>query len=55
MTHKDFGTVFYIGVRQESEAGGYILNKRDYHHAIDSYRRKQVLRTEQDEMNNRED
>lgn len=29
---------------------GYILNKKDYHHALERYRRKQILKTERSEM-----
>jgi len=32
---------------------GYILNKRDYHHALERYKMKQLLKTEKDEVEGR--
>ena len=52
---KRFWYGFLYFAKTGKRSWGYILNKRDYHNALDSYRRKQVIRTEQDEMNNRED
>lgn len=52
---KRFWYGFLYFAKTGKRSWGYILNKRDYHHALDRYRRKQVLRTERDEMNNRED
>lgn len=52
---KRFWYGFLYWAKTGKRSWGYIFNKRDYHHALDSYRRKQVLRTEQDEMNNRDD
>lgn len=31
---------------------GYIMDRRDYHHALDKYRMEQKLKTERKEMEN---
>jgi hypothetical protein len=33
---------------------GYLFSKRDYHHALDRYKQKQVIKTEKDEIDNEE-
>ena len=52
---KRFWYSFLYWAKTGKRSWGYIFSKRDYHHALDRYRQKQVLRTELDEMNNRED
>ena len=34
---------------------GYLFSKRDYHHALDRYKQKQVLKTEKDEIERKDD
>ena len=33
---------------------GYIMNRKDYHHALERYKQQQIIKTEQDELNNKE-
>lgn len=46
---------FLYWAKTGKRSWGYILSKRDYHHALDRYRQKQVLRTERTEMNSRDE
>lgn len=52
---KRFWYSFLYWAKTGKRSLGYLLSQRDYHHAFDCYHRKQVLRTEQDEMNSQED
>lgn len=52
---KRFWYSFLYWAKKGKRSWGYILNKRDYHHALDRYRQKQVLRTERNEMNSQDE
>lgn len=52
---KRFLYSFLYWAKTGKRSWGYLLSKRDYHHALDRYRQKQVLRTERDAMHNQED
>lgn len=52
---KRFWYSFLYWAKTGKRSWGYLLSERDYHHALDRYCQKQVLRTERDEMDNRED
>ena len=46
---KHFIWAFLYWAKTGKRSYGYILSKRDYHHALERYKRKQVLKTEKDE------
>jgi len=50
---KHFWYGFLYWAKTGKRSFGYIMNKRDYHHALDKYKREQIIKTENSELNNR--
>jgi hypothetical protein len=50
---KHFWYGFLYWAKTGKRSFGYIMNKRDYHHALDKYRREQIIKTEKNELNDR--
>lgn len=46
MRKRKFWYGFLYFVKTGKRSWGYILNKREYHHALDRYRESQRIRTE---------
>lgn len=46
--HFMFGFLYWARTRKRSY--GYIMSKRDYHHALDRYKAEQVIKCERAEM-----
>jgi len=46
MKKRRFLYTFLYWVKTGKNGWGYILNKRDYHHALDRYREAQRIKTE---------
>lgn len=46
---KHFWLAFLYWAKTGKRSYGYILSKRDYHHALDQYKREQILKTERKE------
>ena len=47
---KHFWYGFLYWAKTGKRSFGYIFNKRDYHYALERYKRKQVLKTEMKEI-----
>ena len=47
---KHFIWGFLYWAKTGKRSHGYLLNRRDYHHALDRYRERQLMKCERDEM-----
>ena len=50
---KHFWWGFLYWAKTGKRSYGYILDKRDYHHALEQYKMKQRFKTEKDELEDR--
>ena len=47
---KHFWWGFMYWAKTGKRSYGYIMNGKDYHHALERYKREQILKTERSEM-----